>query len=174
MESISNRGALKRHVDGFRDLTNRKFRKGDIALHYGVPALAFPAWIMLAPKEVDLSALISGITILTGLFFALLVFVFQLRLDIPQSVSYQRSARLPGLIDILFHNTAYATLVGLLACISTVSVDLLPRAPQWTTGITMALCVHLVLTTALLVRRVQAAYVQLVNDKARASKYTAK
>lgn len=64
-------------LDGFRSLRTGHFRRVDLALHYGVPLLVIALWTVLGPCTASMGNVIAGLAILTGLFLALLVFVFQ-------------------------------------------------------------------------------------------------
>lgn len=168
LDSINIVNVVTRHLDGFRPPGGSKRRKRDLVVHYAVPVALGSAWAIWGPATDALSNLVQGLAILTGLFFGLFVYVFQLRLDLAEKVNYQRSVRLIGLIDALFRNTLYATLVGGAATVAAVIVDLFSIEEGLFMGVVIALSAHLALTAALIIRRAGAAYTQLVKDKQRA------
>lgn len=168
LESIDIRKPVTKHIQGFENPTTGKLRKGDLCLHYGLPLILGALWAVWGPNTAAHGNLVQGLAILTGLFIGLLVYVFQLRLDIDEKVEHQRSTRLIGLIDVLFWNTVYATLVGGLATVAVLVVDLLGGVRGTPMAVVIALGAHLVLTTLLLVRRASTAYSLLVKDKRRA------
>ncbi|MDN5688467.1 MAG: hypothetical protein L0G94_17575 [Brachybacterium sp.] len=167
-DSINVLNVVTRHLDGFRPPGKDKARKVDVAVHYVVPAFLGLVWAIWGPATEALGNLVQGLAILTGLFFGLFVYVFQLRLDFVEKVNYQRSVHLVSLIDALFRNTVYATLIGGVATVGAVIVDLLGIDSGPLIGVVIALSAHLALTAALIIRRASAAYTQLVKDKRRA------
>lgn len=174
LESINILAVLKGHLRGFQNPTTGKIRRPDVVLHYAVPLCIGVLWSLFGRPVHSLGNLIGGLAILTGLFFGLLVFVFELRLQLDERVQHQRSTRLVGLIDVLFSNSAYATLASGLTAVVTVVVDLLwggtgaEPFPSLAVAIVLALGAHLTLTGALLVRHAYAAYTELVEDRRRA------
>lgn len=167
--SINVADVFRRHLDGFQDLRTGKLRRTDLALHYGTPIICGAAWLLFGPSTDRLGNLVAGLAVLTGLFLGLLIYVFELRLNVAEKVDYQRSTTLIGLIDILFHNTVYATLAGGLATVAAVLADLLKLSEGWPIAVVVALGAHLVLTTVLIIRRASAAYLELVKDKRRSA-----
>ena len=173
LESINVLAVLKGHLRGFRNPTTGAIRWADIALHYGAPVIVGVLWAVLGRPVYTLGNLIGGLAILTGLFFGLLVFVFELRLQLDERVQHQRSTRLVGLVDVLFSNSAYATLASGLTAVVTVMVDLFwggngsEPFPTLAVATVLVLGVHLTLTGALLVRHAYAAYNVLVEDRRR-------
>lgn len=169
LDSVNIAGVVGKHIAGFRDLNTRKVRRRDIFLHYFIPLICGIAWWLLGPATSGLGNLVAGLAVLTGLFLGLLVYVFELRLNLAERVNYQRSTTLVGLVDALFHNTVYATLAGGLTTVAAVLADLLQLTDGWPIGIVIALSAHLALTTLLILRRASAAYVELVKDKKRSA-----
>lgn len=168
LDSIDISGVVTNYLRGFRSLNTGRYRRADLALHYGVPLAILVAAGIWVPRTDSISNLLSGLAILTGLFLALLVFVFQLRLDTDERVEHQRTARLVDLIDALFHATVYAALVSGLATTVAVVVDLFEPVPKWGLALVVALGAHLVLTGLLVITRAHAAYMQLIDDRRRA------
>lgn len=109
----------------------------------------------------DVAAYIGGVAIFTALLFALVIYVFQLRMQLDADDRVSRTGKLVRLIDQLFSNVNYAVVVGIV----TTTVAMIAAAfatngdigPYWT-GVLAALGLHLVLSVFMCIKRVQAAY----------------
>lgn len=106
--------------------------------------------------------ILAGLSILAGLLFALLVFVFQLRLQVTQDPRIPRGSVLLRLLDDLFANVAYSVVVGLVAASAALIAGSIVEADKalnsWWTGVLIALTVHFGLNIAMCLKRTQAAY----------------
>lgn len=167
-ESISMKSILHHHLEGFRNPATGQFRRQDLVLHYLVPLALGGAWWAVGPRDPEMGNFIAGLAILTGLFLALLVYVFQLRLDIDAEAAHQRSTRLIPLIDALFHNSVYAALACGATTVVAVIADLTSFAPRVVGSAVIILGVHVAFTALMVMRRAQTAYLELLKDKSRA------
>lgn len=167
LQSVSMRSIVRHHIDGFRDPSTGTVRVPDLVLHYGLPAVVGLTWGLVGPSNAGMGNFIAGLAILTGLFLSLLVYIFQLRLDLEERVDHQRSTRLLPLVDGLFHNTVYAALVCGTTTFTAVAADITNVLSRCLDALTIALGCHVALTALMVVRRAHAAYLELLRDKAR-------
>lgn len=155
------------HFDTLRDVRTHRMSALDLATQFGLPVLLGAVLPVLGLRLVELGQVIAGLAVLAGLTFGLLVFVFQLRLQVSSDPRVQATT-LRQLIDQLFVNVAYTVLVGLTSaavCVAVVSV-------RWgeaqisgnqgvsavASGIILALCLHFLLSLAMCTKRAYRAY----------------
>lgn len=115
------------------------------------------------------SELIAGVSVLAGLLFALVIYVFQLGLEIDRSVK-ALPPRLPRLVDELFRNVLYAVVASVVLLVvlivarqfeevgSAGTVSGLPVV--WSVAVSM-LGVHLIAVVGQCVKRTRRAYIEL-------------
>jgi hydrogenase-4 membrane subunit HyfE len=116
--------------------------------------------------------LIAGTAVLAGFLFALMIFVFQLRLQITHDPRVQERLNLPRLVDELFQNVLYSALVSLAftlaVIVSTVTAPVPAVGPirleLWPSMIVVALGAHLIGLLYVVIQRTQAAYRELTTD----------
>lgn len=118
----------------------------------------------------EIGDIIAGLTILTGLLFAVVIFVFQLRLQVATDPRIPKGTAVPNLLDELFHNLLYAVLAGLLASVVTVVAattrvaaadgTLHPPAAAWA-GAVVAVATHLIIVLLMCLKRLRAVYANL-------------
>lgn len=168
--------AVTRHYDTLRVIENphtgkTRMRRRDQGLLFGVPLLAGVASALLGVSA-RLDSLLGGIAILAGGLFALVVFVFELRVNSHPPAHLPENTILNRLVDELFHNALYAAIVASVTCVAVLvfTVTALPGPVE--TGVTFALCAHLGLTGMLCVKRLSQAYVEAVKEKKRISAHT--
>lgn len=156
------------HFDTLRDARTSRVSVLDLAVQFGLPVALGLLLPILGLRLVELGQVIAGLAVMAGLTFGLLVFVFQLRLQVSSDPRVQ-STTLRQLIDQLFVNVAYAVLVGLTSAAVSVGVvsvrwgdAQVATAPSSVSGIAsgvvVALCVHFLLTLAMCTKRAYRAY----------------
>jgi hypothetical protein len=103
--------------------------------------------------------------------FGLVIFVFQLRLQVTNDPRIPQQGQLPRLIDQLFANVTYAVLVGFAVTVVAMAAsatrttdpktgDLLPINAWWS-GVLVALFLHLALLLGMALKRLHSAYREL-------------
>lgn len=110
----------RRHVESLANKTNplnshpvRRFATSlALPLLGGATILVTMVARHLLVPNVD--AILTGLSIGTGLLFALVIFVFQLRLQVTSDPRLGQADQLKHNIDALFNNVLYGILVGLL------------------------------------------------------------
>ena len=116
--------------------------------------------------------LIAGTAVLAGFLFALMIFVFQLRLQITHDPRVQERLYLPRLVDELFQNVLYSALVSLAftlaVVVSTVTAPVPVSGPvrleQWPSVIVVAIGAHLLGLLYVVIQRTQAAYREMTTN----------
>lgn len=156
------------HLDTLRDARTHRVSVLDLLIQFGVPVALGLGLPLAGFRLVDVGQVIAGLAVLAGFTFGMLVFVFQLRLQVatdPRVVG----TNLRELIDELFTNVAYALLVG-LACVTLAvafvsvrqvpspSPDLVSVLRGVATGVLVATTVHFLLTLAMCTKRAYRAY----------------
>jgi hypothetical protein len=115
--------------------------------------------------------LMAGTAVLAGFLFALMIFVFQLRLQITHDPRVQERLFLPRLVDELFQNVLYSALVSLAFTLAVVVSTVTAPAPAsgpvrleaWPSLIVVALGAHLIGLLYVVIQRTQAAYRELTS-----------
>ncbi|MFE3105974.1 hypothetical protein [Nocardia tengchongensis] len=151
---------VRAHFDTFRDNANDAWHFWDYATFVGAPLAvgAVSAWrrIQLA----DVSGFLAGLAVFAALLFGLVVFVFQLRLQL-RSTGVSATSTLARLVDQLFYNVNYAVVIGVgTTAVGIVAVHLANKnsAPVWISALLTGLGLHLTLTILMCVKRVHSAY----------------
>lgn len=166
---LSPRTIIVEHFDTFydhRDLTgSRRKSWTDYAVMIGVPVVVFAVFMLFDWRVQDFGQVLAGIAILTGFAFALIVFVFQLRLDLVERRAVHPGGVAARLVNELFTNVSYATLVGLATVVFLVAAGALgapPDAPGalglFTSSIAVFLGSHFFLTLVMCIKRLYTAY----------------
>ncbi|WP_322859249.1 hypothetical protein U8D42_03260 [Mycobacterium europaeum] len=120
---------------------------------------AFVGWLFHLR---ELGSYIAGVAIFTALLFALVIYVFQLRVQLLSNATVPRDGKLVEFVDQLFANVNYAVVVGVIATAAamiaaTTSDDKGQVNGLWS-GILTALSLHLMLVVFMCIKRVRAAY----------------
>lgn len=133
----------------------------DYAVGVAAPALAGVAVGYFFQLR-DMQSYIGGVAIFTALLFALVIYVFQLRMQLLENPNVPRDGNLAEFVDQLFANVNYAVVAGVIA--TTVSMAAAASADDngyinhvWS-GVVTALGLHLMLVVFMCVKRVRAAY----------------
>ncbi|MDH2429682.1 hypothetical protein [Sphaerisporangium sp. TRM90804] len=137
----------------------------DVTLFYLLPVgVGMICWMRGVELYVS-DVLLSGVAILTGFLFGLLVHVFSLGIKVADDPRHESGDKLPTLIDELRANVSYSCGVGLLITVLLV-VPVAFIEPSIVaaglssdmTAIFSTLFIHLILTLLMVIRRVRAAY----------------
>lgn len=161
-------GIVVDHLDTLRDARTHRVSVLDVFIQFGLPAMLGVGLPLAGVRLVEVGQVIAGLAVLAGFTFGMLVFVFQLRLQVatdPRLVG----TNLRELIDQLFTNVAYALLVGLVCvtlAVAFVSVrqvpapspDLVSVLRAVATGVLVATMSHFLLTLAMCTKRAYRAY----------------
>lgn len=147
-----------------RDSSTGKVRFEDYGVLLGLPA-AVCLWSGLAGWRVSIVAeLISAIAIITALLFGLVIFLFQLRL---QMGTPEVNERIPStsvqLVDEMFKNVAYSIIVGFAATVVTLAGAALRQGDEQRVGVKMTAFIvftvaHFIFTLAMCLKRLTRAY----------------
>lgn len=154
-------GLVTDHLDTLRDVRTHKRSVVSLLSQFGAPAAIGVAAPWLGFRLHMVGTVVAGVSILAALLFALIVFVFQLRLQAAADPRIPKGGLLHQLIDQLFANVAYSVSAGLLAAVVAVissSVTAAPSLNGWWTGIMVALTVHFAMGIAMCMKRLRAAY----------------
>lgn len=169
---FSVRPVIRDHLDTLQDERTGNRRWQDRATLYGFPAAAGVTIAFFGVELQGIGEIVGGLSILAGFLFGMVVFVFQLRMQVSNDPRVAQGGRLPRLIDQLFANVSYAVLVGFVTASLAIAAsatratvpgspgDLLPVNPWWSAGLVF-LFVHLMLLLGMALRRTRAAYREL-------------
>lgn len=146
---------------------NTRVRKLDVATHIIVPLAGAICTTFLPNQTWPMSDLIAGMGVLSGALFALVVLVFELQNGRSRWVGdVQRSEKVQDLVDQLFHNAMYATIVAVTSCAAVVVFSII-NAGQVGNAIVALLVLHLILTCLMCAKALSQAYVTLRNEQDR-------
>jgi len=110
----------------------------------------------------NVDGILAGVTIFTGLLFALVIHVFTLGLRITDDPRIGSGTRTSRLIDQLQTNVSYAVLVGIVTtvalAVASSTTDSGHRVGRVMTAILVILLAHLVLTILMILKRMRSAY----------------
>jgi len=126
----------------------------------------------MAVKQVrlqDVSSYLGGLAVFTALLFGLVIFVFQLRLQLQDRDDQLRRANQEELIDQLFYNVNYSVLLGILTTtvgvVAASTADGDRGAPVWVSALLVTLASHLLLTIFMCIKRVHASYNTVIDER---------
>lgn len=157
--------AVRAHYDTLRDDRTKKIRLLDIALFAGMPILTGSALWLFDFRLKDTASVLAGLAVFTALLFGLVIFVFQLRVQIKSDGRDHVRPRIAVLIDETFANVTYSVIVGIattvVGLVAAAIADKEAGAPDWISALLAALGLHLVLTILMCLKRVNSAYQQL-------------
>ncbi|WP_101466400.1 hypothetical protein [Nocardia fluminea] len=151
---------IRAHFDTFRDNTDGAPHIWDYIVFVGLPVAVGVVCAWRGVRLSDVSGFLAGLAVFAALLFGLVVFVFQLRLQLRAS-EISSTSTLARFVDQLFYNVNYAVVVGVATTgTGTVAVHLANKnsAPVWISAILTALGLHLALTILMCVKRVHSAY----------------
>lgn len=151
---------IRAHFDTFRSNVDGTLHFWDHATFLGLPLIAGGVAFWRGVRLSDVSGFLAGLAVFTALLFGLVVFVFQLRLQL-RSDGVASTSTLARLVDQLFYNVNYAVVMGVgTTAVGVVAVHLADTSgpPVWISAVLTALGLHLTLTILMCVKRVHAAY----------------
>lgn len=133
----------------------------DYAVIIGVPLVAGTV-VGLTARLQDMQSYIGGVAIFTALLFGMVIYVFQLRMQLLGHPKVPRDGDLAGFVDQLFANVNYAVVVGVIATAlsmaAAVTADDNGRVNEVWSGVVVAIGVHLLLVVFMCIKRIRAAY----------------
>lgn len=157
--------AVRAHFNTLRDDRTGAVRPLDIAVFVGLPAIAGLGIWFSGFRMRDIAAVLAGLAVFTALLFGLVIFVFQLRVQIKDDGRDLARPRISTLIDETFANVTYSVVVGLATTVVAVIAAAIAQGtdgtPSWISGILAAMGLHLVLTILMCLKRIYSAYEQL-------------
>lgn len=151
-------------ADHFRTLYDNRTNRPDwgaVVVQAAVPLAAGGATWWLGAKLKDVSGAVAGISIVAALLFAMAVFLFQLRVTLPQDNRLGPDDY--KLVDECMKNTLWAILWGLAVALYLI----VGGAGEWLkadgsgpvlTGIAVAAGVHFLMVIAMCLKRLRRAY----------------
>lgn len=154
------------HLDTLRDSKTKKPAVGDYLIQFGVPAAAGVALAWVGPGITDVGQIIAGCAVLVGFTFGLIVYVFQLRVEVSRDPRVPKGGVLTQLIDELFANLSYTVIAGLLAVVVPMVAaafradGTMPLGSVWS-GFVVALLAHFILDLGMCLKRTRRAYHEL-------------
>lgn len=175
--AIKSDGALPHgasYLSTFRHTKSRQWVFSQLFGHVLMPLIA-GAIVLLGRIPISGSVLpeiLSGLSILTGFLFTLLVFIFQLRLQAGDHENYSSRRMLLRLIDEMNAQTTWAVGValamvfGLLIGISVRTDD---RIQGFLGAVMVVIVVHLFAVMATCALRTKAAYTEMLRSETKAA-----
>ena len=157
--------AVRAHFDTLRDDRTGKVRRVDYVLFVGLPVTAASAAWYFDFRMKDMASALAGLAVFTALLFGLVIFVFQLRIQIKNDGREREHPRLVRLVDETFSNVTYSVVIGLATTVvGMIAASVAEKevgAPVWITVILVLLGTHLVLTILMCLKRIHSAYQQI-------------
>lgn len=150
--------------DHFRTLYNAETGRIswlDLGIQIGIPIVGGVATWCFGATLTDVGGAVAGVSIVAGLLFSMAVFLFQLRISIPDDKRLQY--RDFDLIDECMHNTLWAIVWGLSLTLYLVVAS----AGGWIsagksgpilTGIAVGATLHFLLVIGMCLKRLRRAY----------------
>ena len=166
MSSASTSNQTISYWRTFRHYKSRQIVWAQVCLQLVLP---LAGGILLRSNGFRVSALsdvLAGLAIITGFLFTLLVFIFQLRLQIKDQAEYSTYASLHRLIDELFAQVNWAIWVSLVSVAATIltlaKLDDAALLSALGTGLFAGVTVHLLAVLFACTQRTRAAYRELL------------
>ncbi|TFB89903.1 hypothetical protein [Cryobacterium luteum] len=158
------------HFSTLRNDRTHRVLWPSILLSYVLPLLIGVATWLYGLRLSALGEIVGGLALMAGFLFALVIFVFELRLRVTNDPRVQTAIQLPRLIDELFANVTYSVVIALAA--TGLALIAATNEPQtmfgvhlgvepWLSGCLVALMVHLFAMILTCLRRTGAAYREL-------------
>lgn len=147
-----------------------RWRKLDLTVHIILPLAVAVTTVFLPNQKWPMSDLIAGLGVLSAAMFGLVVLVFQLQDGRSSFVgSVQRSHKVRDLIERLFHNSMYATVLSVTACCAVVLFSVI-GAGAFGKALVALLITHLILTFLMCAKALSQAFVTLRREQDRLEK----
>jgi uncharacterized membrane protein len=166
-----NRGTSRiTHLSTLRNDDSHRLLWPSILLSYVTPILLGGAAWMVGLRLSALGEIVGGLALMAGFLFALVIFVFELRLRVTSDPRTQTAVQLPRLVDELFANITYSVVIALIA--TGVAIIAATNEPQtvfgvqlgvepWLSAVIVVLMAHLFAMILTCLRRTGAAYREL-------------
>lgn len=156
------RPAVRANFGSLRDTKTGRIRRSDFITIFVAPASGgcILGWLSLFPK--DANSLLTIISILAGLSFALAVFVFELRLT--ASMKYDKGSPILGLIDRFFDSVLYSVIVGIASALVCFAATLSPSSGivfRVVSGVAIAVSLHYLMSLLVSLNRLRKAYIEM-------------
>lgn len=165
---FSVRTTVSDHYRTLVDVNSEKVRARDLVVVIGLPAaLGALVGALMASRGLrmnEIGASIGGLATFTALLFGLVIWVFQLRMQLDRDPRVDRKGPLVTLVNELFANVNYAVLCGLLTTVLAMIAAAASNSQgvnAWWTGFLVAFVTHFVLTVLMCIKRVGSAYRQI-------------
>lgn len=165
---MSSKASLTRvivdHYGTLVDQRTQRVSRSDVALMFVLPLLVGGACAYFDVHIVAAGQVLEGMAILGGFMFGLLTFVFQLRLQASNDPRLPSEGGVHDLLDELFANVAYTTLVAFATVASVMAPLVLGLGPEvdelgrWWSAMVVALVIHFGFHVAMCIKRTQTAY----------------
>ena len=159
--------AVRAHYNTLRDDRDGSIRLWDLVLFVGVPIVVGVGLFCADFRMKDIASILAGLAVFTALLFGLVIFVFQLRVQIKSDGKDQERPRVAVLVDETFANVTYSVIVGVITTVVAVVAAAISHedagAPRWICALLAGLGLHLVLTILMCLMRIHSAYQQLTS-----------
>lgn len=133
----------------------------DYVVFFAAPALLGATCALLGVELREVSPLLTGVSVLTGLLFGLLVYTLSLGMTMREG-RYPRNSQVAILTDELRANVAWSCAVGLALSTVLALIGSFTRSGHdvnaWLTGLVLGLGAHLGLTLLMVLKRVRSTY----------------
>jgi len=161
---IDLRPLIKAQIESFKGYRWQATLR-DVGTFVGLPIILGAAVLWGQPKVYNAGSGITGVSVLTGLLFALLVNVFNLAVRMRRDEGLRPGSVILRTVDELLANVGWAVLVGLalvvaLACgVSTQEPD--HPLGRWWVAVIVAMFAHLLVSVLMALSRIFSAYAQI-------------
>lgn len=150
---------IRAHFNTLRNAKTGRLHWPDFVVQFGLPVLLGIGFGLSGGASPDISTLLTVVSILAGLSFALALFVFELRQNL--STRYEKTSTMLARIDVLFQNVLYSVIVGLTstgtgAFSSVVGLDTTIEASLQV--LTLVLTAHFFLVLFMCLKRLNAVF----------------
>lgn len=175
MGKTSLQGILSDHFSTLRDARNGKPRARDYVFQIGIPISVGIVTSLAGFQFTDINPIVASVSIVSGLLFAVAIFLFQLRLALPDDANLLNEDK--TLIDETMSNVLWAILWGFIlvfylalcgsagwfsspevSSTNTLTEVFPPRRPVALTGVAIAATTHFIIVLAMCLKRVRRAY----------------
>lgn len=107
------RPIVRAHLQTLRNNRTNRPSVIDYFVQIGIPIALGAVMACTRTAFSDISALLTVVSILAGLSFALAIFVFEIRQSLKQK--YRKDSAVLEIVDELFQNVIYSVLIGLIS-----------------------------------------------------------
>ncbi|GJO05417.1 hypothetical protein NJB18091_45040 [Mycobacterium marinum] len=134
----------------------------DYVVLLGVPIVTGTLTGCITKQPRDMAAFIGGVAVFTALLFALVIYLFQLRMQLLENPNVPRDGKLATFIDQVFANVSYAVVVGVVTTAISMAVAMTTpdsgHINRFCAGLVVGLGAHLMLVVLMCIKRLRAAY----------------